>query len=100
VTFVDYADPWASSREQPIAQPFPFQPVGAGESFNFSSIAPIGLTVMDPHFTTPYAQHWSLQVQYQAAKDWLVDVGYAGSNGVKLLNRRDINPAVPGPGHI
>ncbi|HSB17203.1 MAG TPA: TonB-dependent receptor [Bryobacteraceae bacterium] len=98
VAFVDYADPWASSRVQPIAQPFPFRPVGAGESFNFSSIAPISLTVMDPHFATPYAQHWSLQVQYQAAKDWLVDVGYAGSNGVKLLNRRDINPGVPRPG--
>jgi hypothetical protein len=34
---------------------------------------------------------WNLQVQYQVAKDWLVDATYVGTRGVKLVNRRNIN---------
>ncbi|MFB3776642.1 MAG: carboxypeptidase regulatory-like domain-containing protein [Bryobacteraceae bacterium] len=93
-----YADPWASSQVNPIPQPFPFKPPARGGKFNYVDIAPIGFTVMDPHFATPYSQHWNLNVQYQLSRDWLVDVGYVANNGVKLLNRRNINPATPGPG--
>jgi len=93
-----YADPWASSMDRPIPQPFPFKPPQKGGTFNFVDVAPLGLTIMDPHFATPYSGQWNLQVQYQFAGNWLLDVGYVGSSGVKLLNRRNINPAVPGPG--
>jgi hypothetical protein len=96
--YTEYANPWAGSLVRPLEQPFPFKPVARGGEFDFASIAPLSLTVMDPHFATPYAQQWNFQVQYQLYKDWLVDVGYVGSNGVKLLNRRNINPAPPGPG--
>jgi hypothetical protein len=91
-----YADPWATNH---LAQPFPFQPAKPGQSFNFTPYAPLALPgVMDPHFATPYAQQFNLTVQYQVHKDWLVDAGYVGTSGTKLLNRRQINPAVPGPG--
>jgi hypothetical protein len=97
--YTDYADPWATSRVAPIPQPFPYTPPAAGGKFNYADIAPIsGLTVMDPYFATPYSQQWNLNLQYQLFRDWLVDIGYVGNNGVKLLNRREINPAIPGPG--
>jgi len=96
--YTEYADPWASSLVNPIPQPFPFNPPKRGGSFDFTNVAPLGLTIMDPNFATPYSGQWNLQVQYQLGSNWLLDVGYVGSSGVKLLNRRNINPAVPGPG--
>jgi hypothetical protein len=78
--------------------PFPFQTAKPGDKFNFANYAPLGLTIMDPHFATPYAFQYDLQVQYQIAKDWLVDVGYVGSQGRKLEDRRDMNYAVLQPG--
>lgn len=91
-------NPWAGSVVNPIPPPFPFSPVKPGQHFDFIDIAPLGLTIMDPNFKTPYANNWNLQVQYQATKDWLLEVTYVGNNGVRLLNRRNINPAIPGPG--
>jgi hypothetical protein len=96
--FTPFNNPWGGSQSNPIPQPFPFTPVPRGGHFDFTNIAPIGLTIMDPGFRTPYSNNWNLQVQYQLPKDWLVSVGYVGNNGVKLLNRRNIDPAIPGPG--
>ncbi len=78
--------------------PFPFQAAKPGESFNFANYAPVGITLMDPHFSTPYAFQYDLQVQYQIAKDWLADVGFVGSQGRKLEIRRAMNYAVLEPG--
>ncbi|MBI3693885.1 MAG: carboxypeptidase regulatory-like domain-containing protein [Acidobacteria bacterium] len=96
--FTDVNNPWQGSRSNPIPQPFPFSPVPRGGRFDFTKIAPISLTVMDPNFATPYGQQWNLQVQTQPFRDWVLEAGYVGSSGVKLLNRRQSNPAIPGPG--
>jgi carboxypeptidase family protein len=96
--FTDLNNPWLGSRSNPIPQPFPFTPVARGGHFDFTKVAPIGMTIMDPNFSTPYGQQWNLQVQYELQRDWLLEVGYVGTTGVKLLNRRQINPAIPGPG--
>jgi hypothetical protein len=96
--FTSYANPWAGSMINPIPQPFPFTPVKPGQKFDFANIAPFPLTVMDPSFATPYSNNWNAQVQYQVSADWVFQIGYVGNNGVKLLSRREINPAIPGPG--
>jgi len=49
---------------------------------------------------TPYIQHWSLTVQRKLGASRLVEVGYVGSRGTRLLTARDINqpgasPVVP-----
>lgn len=93
----DITHPFTSSLENPIANPFPFTPVARGGSFDFTSIAPIGLTVMDPNFRTPYTMQWNFQLEYQIAKDWVLDTTYVGTRGVDLLNRRNINWAVVTP---
>jgi hypothetical protein len=94
----DYANPWEGSRVNPIPKPFPFHPPKRGERFDFTKIAPIGFGVVDPDLATPYVHQWSLQVQSEVGKGWLVEAGYAGNAGVKLLNQRQINPAIPQPG--
>lgn len=78
--------------------PFPFRAGKPGQPYNFAQYAPIGITFMDPNFRTPYAYQYDFQVQYQVAKDWLVDAGYVGSMGRRLETRRDANYAVLEPG--
>jgi hypothetical protein len=40
----------------------------------------------------PYAQNFSLSMQQQMGKDWLVEFAYVGSKGTKLYQRLDRNP--------
>lgn len=96
-TVTDFTRPYVTSQDNPIPQPFPFTPVAPGGRFDFTNIAPIGLTIMDPKFSTPYSQQYSLQVQRQLGSTWLADVGYVGSIGTKLLNRRESNYALVTP---
>ena len=98
VFFTDYANPWEGSRINPTSQPFPHVPPEPGGSFDFAALAPVSLWGMDPNLRTPYGQQWSLQVQYELRPDWLLEVGYVGSNGVKLYSLQEANPAVVGPG--
>ena len=93
----DFTHPYSSSTVNPIPNPFPFSPPKPGSAFNFANIAPIGLTVMDPHFSTPYSQQWNFQIQEQIAPNWLASVTYVGTNGVKLLYRSQINPSIVTP---
>jgi hypothetical protein len=94
LSIANIANPFSSSLENPIGNPFPFTPVPRGGHFDFTSIAPVGLTVMDPDFQTPYTMQWNFQVEYQIARDWLLDTTYVGTRGVNLLNRRNINWAL------
>lgn len=47
-----------------------------------------------------YSQQWNINFQREAAKDWLIEVGYSGSRGVHLLRRYEDNFSPPGPGNI
>jgi hypothetical protein len=93
----DITRPYSSSLANPIPQPFPFKAVKPGEAFDFTAIAPVGVTVLDPNFATPYSTQWNLQVQYQIAPAWLASIGYVGTTGRKLLYRNEIDPAVVTP---
>ncbi len=93
----DITRPYQTSLDNPIPQPFPFRSVPRGGRFDFTSVAPIGLTVMDPDFATPYSHQFSFQVQRQLGTDWLADIAYVGSIGTKLLNRRELNYALVTP---
>ena len=96
LSVTDFTRPYATSSS-PIPQPFPFHPVSPGGHFNFANIAPIGLTVMDPNFATPYAQQFSLQVQRDIGGGWFAEAGYVGTQGTKLLDRRPQNYAIVTP---
>lgn len=78
----------------PIPQPFPFTPIERGGTFDFASVAPIGMTINDPDFKTPYSHQYNLNIQWEFMKNYLLEVGYVGTGGVNLLTRREINPAL------
>ena len=46
---------------------------------------------------TPYMQHWNVNVQQQLGRNRILEVGYVGSKGTKLLTARDINQPRPSP---
>jgi outer membrane receptor protein involved in Fe transport len=92
-----YADPWATSTVHPIPQPFPFQPRKPGEHFDFTTVAPLTLGIYDPGFATPYTQQWSVQIQRQLRRDWLLEASYVGSSSVRLLSQHQINPGILTP---
>ncbi|MFB3830046.1 MAG: TonB-dependent receptor domain-containing protein [Bryobacteraceae bacterium] len=103
VTNSFYRSPYAlnmddNGKPAPLANPFPFVPVARGARYDYSQVAPIGQMFMAPDFQTPYGQQANLTLQYQIAKDWLVDTGYVWSNGVHLIGRKQFNWAIPGPG--
>ena len=55
--------------------------------------------VTDPHIRTPYMQHFNLNVQYEFRPDFLLEVGYVGTLGRKLLQFRELNQPLFIPGN-
>ena len=54
----------------------------------------LGLNSVDPNLRTPYIQQWGANFQYAPGKELLVEVGYVGTKGVALPDRRAINQAL------
>jgi TonB dependent receptor-like, beta-barrel len=44
---------------------------------------------------TAYMQHWNLNVQRDLGRSSVLEIGYVGSKGTKLLTARDINQPAP-----
>jgi hypothetical protein len=67
--------------------------------------------MISPGLATPYMQQWSLNMQWEFRPNWLLELGYVGSKGTKLLQIANQNqpldlsqagflarPGVPGGG--
>ena len=59
---------------------------------------PMTLLVVSKNLRLPYAQDWNLNIQRSFGADWLLQVGYVGTTGVKLPRFIEGNPAVYIPG--
>ena len=59
---------------------------------------PMTLLVVTPNLHLPYAQDWNLNVQHSFGDNWLLQVGYVGTTGVRLPRFIEGNPAVFIPG--
>ena len=82
----------------PVPQPGQF-PVNATIPSPLSPLAPIvGVPIsgifIDPELRTPYIQQYNANVQWEFAHDFLLEVGYVGSKGTKLLQVITLNQPV------
>jgi hypothetical protein len=59
---------------------------------------PMTLLVVSRNLHLPYAQDWNLNVQRSFGENWLLQVGYVGTTGVRLPRFIEGNPAVYVPG--
>ncbi len=69
-----------------LSDPFPAQ---------FPFPTPPSALAFQRDLRTPYMQHWNLNIQRQFGASNVLEAGYVGSKGTKLLSARDINQ--PGP---
>ncbi|MGA9061715.1 MAG: carboxypeptidase-like regulatory domain-containing protein [Terracidiphilus sp.] len=51
--------------------------------------------MIDPHFRDGYMQQWNLDLQYEVAPNWMIDLAYVGSKGTHLSNVIDRNQTNP-----
>lgn len=49
------------------------------------------IRAIEPKFSTPYYQHWTLDIQRQLMKGTFVSVGYYGSKGTHLIGGYELN---------
>jgi hypothetical protein len=70
----------------PTSATFPFFPSLGTSSQAFA---------VDPHLRTPYVMSFSLDWQREIAKGVVVDVGYVGTLGRRLLTKSDFAEALP-----
>jgi hypothetical protein len=49
--------------------------------------------MISPDLATPYIQQWSLNAQWEFKPNWLIEIGYVGSKGTKLLQLANQNQA-------
>jgi outer membrane receptor protein involved in Fe transport len=59
---------------------------------------PMTLLVVARNLHLPYAQDWNFNVQHSLGADWLLQVGYVGTSGVRLPRFIEGNPSVFVPG--
>ncbi|HKQ73811.1 MAG TPA: carboxypeptidase regulatory-like domain-containing protein [Blastocatellia bacterium] len=52
-------------------------------------------TIVGEDFRSPYADQYSLEVQRELAKDWVMRIGYVGTKGTALFQTVDGNPRQP-----
>ncbi len=81
------------TRDAPLSLSDPF-PATAGFE------PPTSVNSLAPDFPTAYAQHWTLTVEREMARNTVARLGYLGSKGSHLIRRRNLNQPDPGPGDI
>jgi len=67
---------------------FPFNPTSASYSARST-------TWMDPGLVNPYIMNWAGGIEYEFARNWMVEVRYDGSASNKLLGTWNINELPP-----
>jgi hypothetical protein len=81
-------------------------PNGNADFTNYNALSPafVGalddpntptLYAIDPNLATPYTQQWHLGVEYQLPAQTVLQIGYAGSRGLKLYGFYNGNQDVP-----
>lgn len=89
---------------RPLATPFAAVPQPGAFPVNAtvpSPLAPLGVLIsgvyVDPNLRTPYVQQYNANVQWEFARNFLLEAGYVGSKGTKLLQLLTINQPIYNP---
>jgi hypothetical protein len=87
-----FADPY---NGYPGGNPFPF-PYPPTKNAPFPQQGAYINFPLDLHH--PYTQKWTLSIQRQLTKDWLVSASYIGDKGTHYRSSIEGNPGLPAPG--
>ncbi len=91
--------PFVYQAGGPTPAPNPFNGIitpKPGQPVDLSFFRPILLYgEFQPHLRTQYTAQYNLTIQRQLTKDMMLQLGYVGSQGHRLLASHDINPSNP-----
>ena len=82
VTAPNFPDPFLG--KSPFQPGNSVLPVGPGTQVNF----------MDPHLRTTYTQHYSLSLQGEIKRNYVLEVDYVGTKGTRLVGPVDLNASL------
>lgn len=91
------APPWGIIRQfiVPGGVSAAFPPSPAFPVFTpYSPTTDLTPTAFSVHFRPPVLQRYSMNLQAAIASNWMLEVGYQGSRGTKLLTSRSFNQAL------
>jgi hypothetical protein len=83
----------AASFQEPFAEPFP-TPASFPLFMPYSPTTSGSINALAPNFRPAMVQQFSLNAQAGLAKDFLLEVGYAGARGTHLQRFRSLNQAL------
>ena len=73
--------------------PFPADPGVFPQFFPYSPFTSLSPWILDLNLRPPVFQRYSLSLQTQIARDFVLEIGYAGMHGTHMLLVRDVNQA-------
>jgi hypothetical protein len=76
-----------------FASPFPPDPGAFPQFVPYSPTTSLSPFLIDPNIRPPILQRYSLNLQAQLGRDFVLQIGYAGMRGTHMLMVRDIDQA-------
>lgn len=91
---VQFSDPYAG-----LQNPFPYRPPQTqAERDNYTFFRPVRAESVAENKGGGYSHQWNVNVQREVGANLILTAAYVGTAGRKMPIRREINPAVFGPG--
>ena len=82
-----------------MVNPFPYEPPKTqSERDNYSFFRPVRAESVDEDKGGGYSHQWNINIQREVVARIVLTGAYVGTKGVKMPLRREINPAIYGPG--
>src|SRR5271155_378010 len=94
-----FANPFADvAGNGAESNPFPYVRPGAGAQLDWPSYAPLDTSAYPKNYTVPYVYNFNLNVQRAISSTMVLQVGYVGSLGRKLVRAYEGDP-ITAAGH-
>lgn len=92
--FVDVNQATPTGTAAAIPNKFPYVIPAAGSKIDFSVYQPLGINVIDPNFSVPYAENFNLNIQRELPSRTILTVGYVGAVARHLVRAIELNPGL------
>src|SRR5581483_5089235 len=81
---------------QPTPDPDFAAPLNSAGALSLCRFSPLFIS---PTLKSPYVEEWNLTLQYELAREWVLELGYVGNEGHRIAFAQDPNrfPASPDP---